>query len=208
MFKKAKVDGSIIDVISHDQYAQNPSNYPNNMTGIEMPDGVIYPIRGKTDTRPGMYNAGLITKYVRPTREEAEEYSNRNVIDFNDVNHIQDIIEKKSQLDDMEKSALMTTSDNIMVLKIKESDEPEMVLLKTAINMKKVEKENYRPRLEPNSNNNFRLVDNPSITMPKIKVLGNAFDLKISLTIEDKHPNVANPMGHPISIELTGGESY
>jgi hypothetical protein len=153
-----------------------------------------------------MYDNGFITKYVRPTKEEASEYSNENMIDFNDVNHIQDIIEKKSKLDDMEKSALMTTSDNIMLLKIKESDQPEMVVLKTAINTKKTEKENYRPRLEPNSNNNFRLFDNPSITFPKLKLLGNAYDMRILLTIEDKHPNVANPMGRSFTVDITGGE--
>ena len=42
--------------------------------------------------------------------------------------------------------------------------------------------------------------------LTKLKKYGDAMDMKISMTIEDKSESVPNPIGKAINIELTGGE--
>ena len=43
------------------------------------------------------------------------------------------------------------------------------------------------------------------MTIKKMKGFADGLDMKMTLTIEDKDPNVPNPIGKPISIVINSG---
>lgn len=204
MFKKANIDSRIIDVIDREEYIKNMSQYSNNVTGIEK-NGIVYPLRGKNDTRPGVYNCGPMTQYIHPAEEESKNYSSSNIINFYDVNSVEDIMRKQDEFRGSEKSVL-TTVDNICVPYIGPDDYPATRGFKESIISKNMDIEKYEHRFDNPSafNNDKRLLNKENITLGKIVSMSNKFDLEIEMIFRDKGPDVANPMGREISVILTG----
>ena len=100
---------------------------------------------------------------------------------------------------------ILENLDNITVIKQDDNDEPEMAALKEAINCKNCDINLYGPRFDGNFANDRRILSDNSITLTKLKKYGDAMDMKITLSIEDKDPNIPSPIGKTISVELTGG---
>lgn len=207
--KKASINNTIVDVITMSEYGANPQIFPNNITGIYQ-SGYVLPVRGKLDDRPGVYptSVGMFFRFPK-TDEEREEYfvADGKLIDFDDVHSIQDVIQKQGILKSAEKTVL-TTIDNIYVPEIGENDSPEMIGLKKAIIAKGIDIDKYEPRFGSNFNNDKRLLRKDSITMSKLKAMANALDIKCTLILEDKSPDVANPIGDQIIVNLTEGSEY
>lgn len=205
MIKKAKINDKIVDIITFDDLYSHSTEYQNNLTAIEH-DGTIYPLRGKNDVRPGFYydENSPIAKFVKPSKEEEQEYSSENIIDFSDVESIKDVINKQSKLRNMERS-ILTTVDNIFKPATHPNDAPEMVALKEAVREKNIDLDKYSQRFGNNYNNERRLFNNNSITLIKLKSMCNALDIKATLTLEDASPDVPNPINKTITIELTSG---
>lgn len=201
MVKKAKVDNKIYDVISFSDYATKPEAYVPEFTAIEN-EGSIYPIRKKTDIRPGMYPGPIVCKFVRPSDEERDIYSAEHIINFDEAHSLKDIIERQNQLNQTERG-ILTTIDNVFCPVISEDDTPEMVGLKQAVIAKGIDLDKYEQRFGVNYNNDKRLFNKPSITLTKLKTMFDALDMKATLIIEDKSPDVPNPMGTKIVVELT-----
>ena len=95
MIKKAKLEGTIYDVISEETFKKNPSIYVgyNNAVAIEK-DGHVYPIRNTTvaNTMVGYYPSS--DSYVQP-RNDTEEvlYGTGSIINFSDVKSFRELIE-------------------------------------------------------------------------------------------------------------------
>ncbi len=203
---KMKIGNKMCDVTSPEEYYQHPDFYDSNYTALKLEsEHIVLPIINKSDYQagvPGIYPESLISRYNIP--ENREEYDMDSIIDFTNVTEYKDVIEKSSMVKSLE-NKILENSDNITKIKHDENDEPEMTALKEAINSKECDINAYGPRFDGNFANDRRILSDKSITMTKLKKYGNAMDMKITLTIEDKNDKVPNPIGKVISVELTGG---
>jgi hypothetical protein len=204
ILNKARVDNKICDVVSFEEYVNNRDKYPSNMIAIKT-DGFVLPLRGKNDDRPGIYVDSCISIIRIPSPSEIEEYSDRNIIDFNNLNNMKEVIEKQNQVRNLERE-ILTNPDNIFIPKIDEDDSAEMKALKEAVISKTIDIEKYESRFGANFNNDKRLFNKPTISLGKMKTIFDALDIKGTLILEDKSPDVPNPMGKRIVVELTGGD--
>ena len=204
--KKAKIDGKIVDIESLEDISKKPTEYPTGYTAIET-DKFILPLRGKNDIRPGVYIGSAISRVVEPNEDEISDYSTNEIIDFSDVDNIQEVIEKQEELRSMERTILVN-ANNIFTPRIRENDSPEMVALKQAVIKKNIDIDNYEPRFGSNYNNDKRLFDKSSITLVKLRSMLKNLDMKGTLIIEDANPDVPNPIGESIVVDITsnGGD--
>jgi len=201
---KAKIGETIYDVVSYEEYYRNMSLYPAAYTAIRYGDGYIYPIRPLSDYRPGAYMTGCLDVFKPPTTAtECAMYSEQNIIDFTKAEGMRDLITCSQMLNAAERS-ILTNIDNLFIPDIGENDTPEMQALKQAIIAKHIDLDKYEPRFGPNYNNDKRLLRKDRITFDKFRTIGECLDIKATLTIEDANPDVPNPIGRAISVEITG----
>lgn len=202
--QKAKIGDAIYDIISLEEFYKNPDMY-GQYTAINGDDGYLYPIRNKTDNRPGFYVTGGMDFFKQPTFGESSVYTQQNMINFEDATNLREIIKCQQKLQSSERS-ILTTIDNVFSPEIGENDTPEMIALKQAILDKHIDLDKYEPRFGPNYNNDKRLLKKSRITFDKLRFIADALDMKIGITIEDSSPDVPNPIGRVISAELTGND--
>lgn len=200
--EKAKIGDAVYDVISIEEYYRDPNAY-GSYTSIKGNDGYIYPIRTKTDNRPGFYPTGGLDFFKIPTGGESGIYTQHNIINFKDASSLREVILCQQKLMSAEKS-ILTSIDNLFTPEIHENDTPEMKAMKQAIIDKRIDLDKYEPRFGPNYNNDKRLLKKNSITFGKMRDISNALDIKVSIVIEDAAPDVPNPIGRVITAELTG----
>lgn len=205
MNKKGKINGLMFDVVEFEQYQNNKPLYNNKFTAIES-DGLLYPITNNKRT-PGYYHkeGNLFGQFIEPDQTQIYDYSNENIIDFNSVSSMKDILEKSIALRDMEKE-ILCSSDNKFKPVIDEKDDLEMKALKEAIIAKDIDLDSYEHRFGHNYNNDKRLFKKNSMSLRKMKTFGNALDMRITLTIQDKNSDVVNPIGRVITVDITGGD--
>lgn len=203
--EKAKINDAIYDVISIEEYYKNPSAY-GSYTAIDGRDGFIYPIRTKTDNRPGFYPTGGLDFFKQPIGGEVNVYTQQNVINFKDATSLREIIQTQQKLESEERT-ILTTIDNVFAPEITNGDTPEMRALKQAVLDKHIDLDKYESRFGPNYNNDKRLLKKNSITFGKLRSIADALDIKVSMTIEDSAPDVPNPIGRTITVDLTGGQT-
>lgn len=205
---KMNVENKMCDVVTPTSYAEHPSLYDSQYTALKVePEGIVLPIIGRTDyleNRVGIYPTSIGAFYNVPEQKSAEDYNQSHIIDFSDAHNMKDIIKKSEMVKSLE-SKILENSDNVTVIKYDENDEPEMSALKEAINSKNCDLNVYAQRFNGNFANDRRILTDTSITLTKLKKYGEALDMKISLTIEDKNDSVPNPIGKSITVELTGG---
>lgn len=200
--EKAKIDGAIYDVISRDEYVKNPQLYDSQYVAIKGNDGFIYPIRSRTDNRPGYYTNDAFFFYKQPAVDEYQTYSSQNIINFKNAETLRDIIKTQQKLVSEERT-ILTTIDNVFAPDIGENDTPEMKATKQAILDKHIDLDKYEPRFGPNYNNDKRLLKKGRITFDKLRAIADALDIKATLTLEDKNPDVPNPIGRVITVDIT-----
>lgn len=199
---------TIRDVISHEEYIRRVNLNPDLMneladdTAIEM-DGHVYPInRQYSPNVVGMWDGGQVMVYTSPQEYINDpDYDAKNIIDFENVSGLRDSIEKQAELERAERSILISP-DNIFAPVIKDTDTPEMRLLKEAITRKRIDIDAYKPRFGSDFNNDKRLFEQSSITIFKLKKMCDNFDMKCSLVIEDKK-NAPNPIGEKLVAYIT-----
>lgn len=206
MFQTGPIDGKMCEVITPTQYMNNPGMYQNNYTAMNI-EGFpyIYPIRGKSDTRAGVYISGPFFKVKEPDVDEVHLYSRDNVTDFTNPKGIGDLIKKQNKVKDQERT-ILTNPDNIFQPPIRPEDSPAMQALKQATIMKNIDLDQYAGRFGSNFNNTKRLYNNPTISLNKLVYICDNIDVKITVTLEDASPDVPNPIGHPISMQLTASD--
>lgn len=203
MLCKAKIGDTIYDVVTYEEYVANRAYLNPAYTAIKHTDGFLYPIRKNGDFRPGMYDSGPMDFFVPPTGSDAGVYSQQCIIDFDKAETFKEIIQCQQKLASEERS-ILTTINNQYVPEIGENDTPEMQALKQSITDKHIDLDRYEHRFGPNYNNDKRLLKKDSITFGKLRTVCNALDIKASLTLEDASPDVPNPMGRSITVDLTG----
>lgn len=205
-FDKAKIGDNIYDVITEEEYLNNPSLY-EKYTAINRGDGYIYPVidgcSNEDAVKIGYHPLGSIDFFVLPeTEDDRAKYSDESIIPFSDIKHIKEMINSQQRLFNAERS-ILTNIDNLYVPSIGENDAPEMVALKKAIIDKHIDLDKYEPRFGPNYNNDKRLLSKENLTIGKLRTFCKALDMKATLTIEDASQDVPNPIGRVITAELT-----
>ena len=209
--KKILIRKQIYDVITTEEYIRkknlNPEATEDLSTEIAIEkEGYVYPIVSPNESETNMigvqdYNAVLLFNKPK-TDKDKKLYSKDNILDFDHTDNLKDMIQKRAQLESMERS-LLIDKDNIYNIFINENDTPEFVLLKEAINKKQIDINSYRNRFSDSFSNNMRLLTNSnSITFGKLKAFANVFDMDIELTIKDK-PGCVNPIGEVLNTTIT-----
>lgn len=201
MVQKMAIGNCIYDVMTFENAIHNPSMV-DQCTALTIGDGYVYPIRTKTDTRPGAYDIGPYYQFIQPqTESDIQKYSEKNIIDFGDSQSILDVMSKQAALSNQERT-ILTTIDNKFVADIGPNDTPHTIALKQAINDKGIDIDKYEGRFGANFNNDRRLLKKSDITMHKFITFLEKMDLAATLTIRDVSPDVPNPMGHEITVDL------
>lgn len=209
--KKAIINGKTYDVISMDEYERlsklrNPI-YQNMC--VENGD-YIYPITKtyRPEVGVSVTTTNCITVFTDPvTDEDKKEYSSSKIIDFSDIHSLRDNILVNEKLKSAEEARL-TTINNVLQLEIPDSNSIELKAIKQAINEKHIDVDSYKQKFPTDSdfNNDMRALKNPdlnNISFFKARRILNAFDLDMTLILEDK-PGAVNPIGRVIKVKLTG----
>lgn len=209
-FKKKTINGKMYNVIDMQTCMKNNDIYDKSQTAVEVSiDGNNYvlPFRNKTDTKPGIYEDGSLDFFYVPdggNEKEVKEYSSDDMLDFSKCTTIAEIMEKQEILRDEEKE-ILANPDNIFVPTISEKDSPAMRGLKQAVIEKHIDIDKYQDRFgKENFPNDKRKFKDTDITMFMMNRMNKALDIKATLILEDKNPDVPNPIGKKICIDLTG----
>lgn len=205
--EKAKINGKIYDILDFNTACKYRDQIDQSVTAIKIEDSNnVLPIRNKTDMLPGVYFSGDLIFVKEPDCYDAEEYSSKNIINFDDAKSLKEIIKKQDELNSLERS-ILTNPDNIFIPSIGENDSPEMAGLKAAVTKKNIDLDKYAPRFGSNYSNDKRLFNDSTITMSKMKTIMKNLDMKGTLIIEDIDDKVPNPIGEKIVIDLVGGDT-
>lgn len=202
--KKIELENKIYNVVTMEEYTENPDLYNPKFTAIETHNTVL-PIKNRTtDTGPGVYYQprAMCCQIQKP--DNPKDYSTDKIIDYTNPQNIGEILKNNALIKDIQ-SEIMTTSDDIFFLKVGDADTPEMKALKTAINSKQVNKSQYEDRFSQ-FQNDMRLLKGNSITLGKLISICGAFDISAELTLKDKS-NIPNPMNTEITVDLTEGRN-
>jgi hypothetical protein len=208
---RAIIGNKILDVVSPEQFYNNKPAFADSDIVIEVDrDGTRYSLpyrpQGTMLDRPGVYNCGVVDIFVYPVTEEEKEKYAPEIIDFNHVVDLKDFKEKKEKLNSLEKDMLQTTGkDNVFAPPLLETDAPEMRAIKTAIIEKNIDLDKYADRFGANYPNDKRKFKDDNITLYLIKRACECLDMKAQLILEDRSPDVPNPIGRRIVVDLTSG---
>ena len=207
--KKAKIGRRIMDVIDQEEFIRRSELNPEAVkelaedTAVQAPNGMLYPVQKQfSEAIPGVYDAGPMLIYNTPDSMKTDpQYQKENIIDFENVNSLQESIARQAQLEQAERTILISP-ENIFTPIVQETDNPEMALLKTAIARKSIDLESYKQRFGSDYNNDKRIFEQPSVTFFKLKRVCEIFDIKATLTLED-NPGAVNPIGEKLSAVIT-----
>lgn len=206
--RKSRIGKKIYDVVTPEEYIEadkaNPEASQNLMDDTAIMDnGYVYPLNKQySKNNPGVTDCGPMLVFSHPDSMNADgDYKADHIIDFNDVNGIRDSIRKQAELE-REEASILVSPDNIFTPVIKETDTPEMKLLKEAISRKRIDLDSYKQRFGSDYNNDKRLFDQSSITFFKLKRLCDIMDIKVTLKLEDE-PGAVNPIGEALETQIT-----
>ena len=199
--KQTNIDGKLLNVVTYEEFTKNLELNANYSTAVQMGD-MILPVRSPTEpTLPGIRINGPLYEITKPDPND-EQYKASNMIDLSDVTKMEDLIKKQGMIRDIEQE-ILTSPDNITVPNISSLDSPEMRGLKEAIIAKHIDFDKYSDRFGSNFANDKRILKTNSITQKMLKRILRNIDVKATLILEDTSPNVANPMGKKIEIDIT-----
>lgn len=204
--RQININGKLCSVATLEEFLQHPELYNNYFTAVDVTvhdKRMILPVRSPLDNKPGLYIRGIMAEAVVPPEEDEQQYSADNVVDFTDVTSMSELLDKQAQVRDIERD-ILTSPDDITVPNISSLDSPEMRGLKEAIREKRIDINKYEDRFGTNFANDKRLLKQHTITNKMLKRLLTALDMKATLVIEDANPDVPNPIGKKIRIDMIG----
>lgn len=146
------------------------------------------------------------------------DFMRTNVRDMSDVKTIVDLIEADKKYKEEEFSRLSAGKENTQFF-IGTGDAPETAIFKQAINSKNIDFDLYRDKIGKTYPNDKRMlaksrsIDDPNpantgaITLPKMRDIGKALDMKIYLIIDNTASDVVNPISSPLMVDVTDGDS-
>ena len=207
-YKNYSIDDRFINVITADEYASCQDIYPAGSAAIEKEkDGTTYylPIRSTTDSAPGFYPAGNCVAFTKYPEVGDNTYSDPSkLVDFSNTKDMKELMDKQNQFRDLEYEMLCTPGD-VLVAPYLPTDTPLMRGFKEAINAKGIVAINYKERMGANYSNDIRKVKEDDITIKMASRMAKSLDEEMILIIRDTSPDVANPIGREIVINITGG---
>ena len=213
--KKASIQGKMVDVISYETLQNNRDLYSSGPVAIEAEhNGNKYILPYNPDAAhqsldtPGVYKISQnadIDVFVYPDNKYQEQEYQPEVIDFGNSKNIQEYIEKRDRIKDIEKD-ILTSPDNIFRPPLNDHDSPEMRGLKEAIIAKHIDIDKYADRFGENFPNDKRKMKDDKITLFLLKRMCETLDMKAELIISDVSPEVPNPIGYQIHINITDDE--
>lgn len=201
--KKMRIGKRILDVIDQEEFIRKSEYNPEAVKELAedtavVKDEIVYPVMTKFSRDiVGVYDAGPLLIYSKPEDIDLSQYNSKDIIDFDNVENLRDSIEKAAKLESQERSILISTN-NIYKPIVKENDTPEMALFKKAISKKNIDIENYKQRFGSDYSNDLRGLTGNSITFFKLKRFCDIFDIRCSITFEDKK-NAPNPIGEKLT---------
>lgn len=208
---KAAIAGRVVDVVNYDEYVAHKESYLQR-SDVSIPTPyknktILLPLKGRLEPSiepisPGIYNAGCVDFYKYPEDGFMDKYVAKSVITMSNKDSIKDLIRAGDESKSMDET-FITNAENVTILPIKNTDQPEMVALKMAINAKHIDIDTYANRFGDNYPNDKRQLKSSSATMKIIKRFCDNCDMEAVITIRDKNKNVPNPMGREISVSLT-----
>ena len=211
--RRCVMNGQMMTIMSYDEYAET-SQLADSSTGIERTTAsgktIVLPYKGNLQPNisnpniPGVYNLGPTDIVVMPNPEEEDDYVPNKIIEFGNTDSIKKILESQAQISKLAEPWI-TNPDNITFVQIGESDGPEVVGLKTAINEKHIDIDKYAGRFGENFPNDKRQLRNEGLTLKMIERFCKNLDMEAILIFRDKNPNVPNPIGKEIAVSLTDG---
>ena len=207
--KKTVSNGKVYEMVELEEYHKNPKAYlGRHDVGIVVKqngEDIVIPLRENYTNNPispGVYNAGCIDFIVEPDESSHSKYVPEQIVSFDSNMDAQKIIESGEQLRRLDEP-FITTPDNITKIPISVDDQPEMKVLKMALNEKNMDFDKYANRFGQNFPNDKRQLKNNSVTLNIIKRFCANMDMEAILTLRDKSPDVPNPIGHDITMSLT-----
>ncbi|MCM1215970.1 MAG: hypothetical protein NC548_15795 [Lachnospiraceae bacterium] len=205
--KKSKVEDRLLDAVTMEEYTEHPELYANTGTAVEIHQNdktYLLPHRngGYVADRPGVYDCGAIVKFNLPSEKEEDKYTGE-IIDLADVSSIGELIEKNSKVRNIERE-ILTSPDSIFTPVISDSDTPVMRGLKEAVIAKQIDLDKYSDRFGDNYPNDKRQFKKDSVTLFMFERMCDCLDLNAEIIIKDKSPDVPNPMGKTITINISG----
>lgn len=205
MNKKKRIFDKIYEVTTLDDYIEHKDAYISQYTAIHDSDTkLVLPIKNKFESGAGIVVGNGVSYIDEPNKEEFNEYTDNDIIDFDNSKSIHDMIEKQKAVRSLERD-ILTSPDNIFTPKIFDDDSAEMKALKNAVLDKHIDLDKYEPRFGSNYNNDKRLFNKNTISLSMLKRVCEALDIEATLTLSDKSDDVPNPMGKTIEVKLTGG---
>lgn len=199
--KQTNIDGKLLNVVTYEEFTSNLELNANYSTAVQMGDMVL-PVRSPNEPNlPGIRINGPLYEVTKPDPDD-EQYKSSHMIDLSDVKEMEELIKKQGMIRDIEQE-ILTSPDNITVPNISSLDSPEMRGLKEAIIAKHIDFDKYSDRFGSNFANDKRILKTNSITQKMLKRILRNIDVKATLILEDTSPNVANPMGKKIEIDIT-----
>lgn len=204
---KVSIGNKLYDVTTLEEYTKNPDLFLNGHVAINDESGYVLPVLNSNSpsNAVGIIVGPVFSKINLPSGEECDKYNSDRVIDFNKAESYKQLVAMQNAVMDMEKE-IITNPDNTSHYPIKEDDSPAMRLLKEAVNSKHINLDNYEHRFGSNYNNDKRTFNKSNVSLGMLERMATALDMKLTLTLRDVSEEIANPIGHPISIDITGGE--
>jgi len=207
---KININEKLYDVVDLSDYMNNKDAYIQNQTAIEV-DGVALPIISSNDRRNhGIILGDLFHKISMPEDPVNSEYHMSKAIDLSRSKDIGELLEKQEAVRNIEYE-ILTSANSIFKPMIGPDDSAAIRALKEAVIAKHIDLDKYEPRFGPNYPNDKRLLHKDRISIQMLERVCNALDIKATLTLTDESPDVPNPMGTTITVDLTGvvdGDSY
>lgn len=208
--RKVKMPNGLYDLVTVEEYLLAPGRYDTKSTAAII-DGYALPIITESQ-----YLCGYTGVYIKPgnmvyrfnmpfDEDEVYKITSDNMVDFTNASNYGEIIEKRNAVKGLEKE-LLSGVDNIMKIIIDPTASPAAIAMQEAVNAKECNMDNYAFRYGKNYPNDKREISNRSMTLAKIIRHCNALDIKATLILEDKSPDVPNPMRKTITAVLTGGD--
>ena len=207
--KKQAINGKLYNVVEHEEFMKNREIYEDPNTAVEVNINdikYILPLRNNkiSNDIPGVYNDGCLDFFILPDENQLKEYSSSNTIDFGNCSSMAEVMEKQKMLRDEEKE-ILTNPDNIFIPPISGKESPAMAGLKQAVIAKRIDIDKYQDRFgKENFPNDKRKFKDNDITMFMLNRMNKALDIKATIILEDRHPDVPNPIGKKIIMDLTG----
>ena len=206
---KIDLEGRLYDAIPLEDYHSNRDAYTANQTAVII-DGYALPIINTNEigNRIGICTAPnrIFSRINLPqTEEEHLEYTMDKAINLSNSRDIKELLEKQEAVRNIEYD-MLTTVDNITIPRIGNNDTPAAKAIKEAVLCKHIDLDKYESRFGSNYPNYKRLLLKDAISIKMLTIMCNALDIRATLTLTDKNPDVPNPINRTIQVELTGGD--